>query len=319
MSSSFGADRTIVFSHGKRTEYPDGSYKIICCNRPVFRVPGWEDRFAEQEAARREQIDYYSLYTSKTQRDLQSLGWADKENKEPDPENIKRAARRAAARLRDIAMCNPFKWFVTLTLDQTKIDRYDIKVITKKLRTWLDNQVRRRGLVYALVPELHQDGAVHFHGFINDCGGMEPSGTWIIPGHKKPKRPRSQKQADSWRQMGPDSGYHEVFNWEAWPLGFTTAIQLYGDYNAAIGYVCKYITKQIKDAKGKIGGRWYYSGGDLREPVVTYPDYSYDDLLTWTPDAHTFDVPEARLLFAIYNESPCKIIKNETDFTKAGL
>ena len=57
-----------------------------------------------------------------------------------------RARRRAAAKVRDLALSNRFRWFVTLTLDRERIDRYDVGVITKKLNQVMDNLVRRRGL-----------------------------------------------------------------------------------------------------------------------------------------------------------------------------
>ena len=70
-------------------------------------------------------------------------------------------------------------------------------------------------------------------------------------------------------------------------LGFTTAIELYGAYEAAVAYVCKYISKGLGGGdgsvdyvplSGKIGGRWYYSGGDLRGPEVSYCDVACEEL-----------------------------------------
>ena len=79
---------------------------------------------------------------------------------------------------------------VTLTLDQTQVDRYDMAAITRKLNAWLSNQVQRRGLIYVLVPERHKDGAIHFHGFFNDVLDRVDSGTMIPPGGGKPRKPR---------------------------------------------------------------------------------------------------------------------------------
>ena len=87
-----------------------------------------------------------------------------------------RARRRAATKVRDLALSNRFRWFVTLTLDRERIDRYDVGVITKKLNQVMDNLVRRRGLAYVLVPERHKDGAVHFHGFFTDAVRAVESG-----------------------------------------------------------------------------------------------------------------------------------------------
>ena len=73
--------------------------------------------------------------------------------------------RRAASKLRDIALCNDFRYFVTLTLDPAKIDRHDMDALVRVLNRWADNRVRRHGLRYVLVPERHKDGAIHLHGF----------------------------------------------------------------------------------------------------------------------------------------------------------
>ena len=135
---------------------------------------------------------------------------------------------------------------MTLTLDRERIDRYDVGVITKKLNQVMDNLVRRRGLAYVLVPERHKDGAVHFHGFFTDAVRAVESGHTDGQGHK-------------------------VYNLPEWPLGFSTAIELYGTYSSAVGYVCKYVRKQDE----KIGGRWFYSGGKLAKPAVSYPDVEW--------------------------------------------
>lgn len=151
---------------------------------------------------------------------------------------------------------------MTFTLDGSKIDRYDPVAIVKRLNVWLDNRVRRDGLKYLLVPELHKDGAVHFHGLVNDALSRVDSGTMTMQGWKKPRRPRSKAQAALWASQGAVT----VWNLPAWDFGFTTAIPLYGDREAAVGYVCKYVGKQEE----KVGGRWYYSGGALVRPERVY-------------------------------------------------
>ena len=77
-----------------------------------------------------------------------------------------RSMRRARAKLRRLALATGFDFFVTLTLDPAKIDRYDGEAVVKALGRWCDNMVRRHGLRYILVPERHKDGAYHFHGFM---------------------------------------------------------------------------------------------------------------------------------------------------------
>lgn len=255
----------------KIKKYPDGSLEILCADRAVFGADGWEESGLERR------------------QPLPPLPCPGRDTKSSDPADIARARRRAAARVRDIALCNRFTYFVTLTLSAEAIDRYDIKAATGKMRSWLDNRVRRCGLKYVLVPEHHKDGAIHFHGFFNDALPLADSGTLSMPGGKRPRKPRSGADYD--RMIA--AGGRVVYNLPDWQLGFSTAIGLYGDYEAAIAYTCKYIGKEGE----KIGGRWYYSGGDLAGPVLEYADLDIRDLES--EGAYRFDVPAAGLCLCI--------------------
>ena len=245
----------------------------MACTKPIFREAGWEER--TQKARSR------------------------KAGK-PDHEGAARAVRRARAAVRDIALCNSMSYFVTLTLDGAKIDRHDMPSITQKLNAWLSNQVQRRGLKYVLVPERHQDGAVHFHGFFNDALPVTDSGTIVPPGGGKPRKPRSKAQRSEWLAAGG----RVVYNLPGWSLGFTTAMELYGEYSKAVSYVCKYIGKDMGDAASpeKVGGRWYYSGGNLAGPEVEYVDIEWRDLVK-EKGAYTFTVEEAGCAFTILRKS----------------
>lgn len=180
-------------------------------------------------------------------------------------DDMARSMRRARANLRRLALANDFRWFVTLTLDPAKIDRDDGKAVAKALGRWADNMVRRKGLKYVLVPELHKKGGIHFHGFFNDAVMVVDSG------HR-------------------DSAGHPVFNLPEWSLGFTTAIELYGEYPSAVGYVTKYIGKQGVRPMG----RWYYSGGALKTPEKTYADLDREEVRS-CGKAVEFSIPGGNL------------------------
>jgi hypothetical protein len=232
--------------------YPDGSTEITCSRHLIFRERGWEEQ----------------------RKKLRGSGSTDEDD------NLKRAVRRARSRLRDYARSNPdFFYFVTCTLDKNEIDRYDIGEVTRRLRTWLDNRVRRKGLKYILVPEHHKDGAIHFHGFINRALPVVDSGTLTNGG--RPRKPRTKKE----REKMLADGWHIVYNLPDWGYGFTTAIELYGEREKAIGYVCKYIGKEMKRGKRpeKIGGRWYYSGGALALPDTTAHMFDFEKFLADYP------------------------------------
>lgn len=253
--STFGE---ITFT-GRVKSFPDGSRELMACSKPIFRAEGWEQR-------------------DKPPRRKAGGGGGD----------TARAMRRARAQVRDLALCNPFTHFVTLTLDQARVDRYDMGAITRKLNAWLSNQVQRRGLKYVLVPERHQDGAIHFHGFFNDVLDRVDSGTMLPPGGGRPRKPRSKAQAAAWAAQGG----RVVWNLPGWSLGFTTALELVGEYSRAVSYVCKYIGKQ----GDKPGGRWYYSGGELLRPEVEFAPLDWRDLAA-QPGARMWEVPEAGAVF----------------------
>lgn len=193
---------------------------------------------------------------------------------------VRRSVRRARKAVQDLARSNDWTYFVTLTLDAAKVDRYEPVEVLRHLRHWLGNNVRRKGLRYVLVPEHHKDGALHFHGLFNDALEAVDSGTVSVPGRKAPVKVRSEAH----RAALEAQGGHPVYNLPGWGWGFSTAIQLYGEKDAAIAYVCKYIGKEMTSPSGgqfgtpsKVGGRWYYSGGDLQRPTVEWFDVDVRD------------------------------------------
>lgn len=235
--------------NGQIKRYPDGSAAVMVFDRSIVRERGFEAAGAP----------------GRTEAETAE----EKPKQQTDAENIARSKRRARAAVLDLARATDFEYFVTLTVDPAKIDRYDAEEVFRHLHPWLDNQVRRKGLSYVLVPEYHKDGAVHFHALFNDALTVVDSGTITTDGGGKPKRPRSKAQRAAWLAAGG----HVVYNLPAWSWGFTTAIRLYGDREAAIGYVVKYISK----SDAKIGGRWYYSGGDLKRPSVSAVDLDFEE------------------------------------------
>lgn len=85
----------------------------------------------------------------------------------PLEERLYQNVRRAVKTVEEIALCNPWEWWVTFTLDKTKIDRYDVEEIKKTFTRWLRDQKRNYPeLRFLLVPEMHRNGAWHMHGFL---------------------------------------------------------------------------------------------------------------------------------------------------------
>lgn len=175
-------------------------------------------------------------------------------DKDPDSDPLVRNIRRAYTRVHDIAALNDFAFFCTWTLDKDKIDRYDPKIISEKLKTHLKHQVERHDLIYLLVPEHHKDGAIHMHGLINgDDLRLHDSGKRVldqVTGQRKP-----------------------VYNLSDWKYGFSTCIKLTGDPENVAKYITKYISKDFK----KIFGNFYYAGGNIiRDAPVSFLNLPYE-------------------------------------------
>jgi hypothetical protein len=184
----------------------------------------------------------------------------------PDPANVDRARKRAVARLNDLIRCNDWQYFVTLTFNGDLIDRGDYNALIRKVNTYLDNRVRRHGWYYVGVVEYHKDHrGLHFHFLVAGDLSVVDSGCVLRPVGGRPV-----KRSTAHRQGYLDQDLRTVYNISDWSLGFSTAIEVYGDPRALARYVGKYLTKSEAD---KIGGRWFYHGGHLEEP-----EYKYDNL-----------------------------------------
>lgn len=83
-------------------------------------------------------------------------------------ENIRFASSiaRSKSKVLQLASNNSWDYFVTLTFDKNKIDRYNLSEIKKAMLKFFDNYRQRKSsdFRYLLVPEQHKDGAFHFHG-----------------------------------------------------------------------------------------------------------------------------------------------------------
>lgn len=211
-----------VAQNCKVKEYPC-FYELCVASRNFFLPDGWEEDKPKYSAG---------------------LGETDSE------ELLRRSIRRARIAIKDIALCNSFSHFATLTLDKCKINRYSWEDIIPKVNRWLSNCVQRKGMTYVIVPELHKDGAVHFHGLLRGDG---------------------LSFLDSGKRTGKGQ---MITNLREWRFGFSACIPLEGEYEKVCNYIMKYITKDTV----KIGGRWYLSGGDLKKPIESITTMPYEDV-----------------------------------------
>lgn len=187
--------------------------------------------------------------------------------------------KRARTAVRDIALCNHFSHFLTLTLDASKVDRYDPEAVASKVQNWLKNMTRRKNFSYVIVPELHADGAIHFHGLCT-LGSLS-----VIPA----------LNAKNGRPMTTDRG-QPIFNVTDWKLGFSTCIPIDENYERTCNYITKYITKDCR----KIFGKWYYSSrGLVKKPdSVLLSPVSFAEYMKEHPDEEPVNIFGDVLLFS---------------------
>lgn len=127
-------------------------------------------RFDVNHATLRELNDHtYELtvfkYPFDTMPELRKQGVRGEENDEKLSNNISRTKRM----IYELAMCNPWEHFVTLTIDGAKYDRADLEAYQKALHNMIKNYNARHNanIRYLHVPEFHADGInYHMHGLM---------------------------------------------------------------------------------------------------------------------------------------------------------
>lgn len=210
------------------------------------------------------------------------------DSKQSDTADSDRAVKRSRAKVLDLIRCNlDLCYFCTLTFNDDIVTRNDYTSVVRKFSQWCDNRVRRCGLKYVAVIEKHKcsDG-LHFHLLCTDVLKLSDSGTVKCLGHKKPIRVST---AD--RYKIPEKDRKIVYNISDWCYGFSTAIAITGDEGLVkvSAYLQKYLTKDSE----KVGGRYYYSGGELLRPRFLYCNddfYSCDETYTIKVPGNTIKV-----------------------------
>lgn len=160
--------------------------------------------------------------------------------------NARDSYRRTLNKIHDLARCEKWTMFYTLTFSPDVVDRQDFALCMKKARKWFDNLRQRKafGLKYLIIPELHEDKASwHIHGLVCDDMGVK-----YVDSGKKDKQGRV------------------IYNVESWKFGFSTATEI-ADAQKVSSYVLKYITKDL--CERSLGQRRYFRSNNLSEPIVT--------------------------------------------------
>lgn len=161
----------------------------------------------------------------------------------------------------ELALANDWDYFITMTLDQKKVDRFDLDAWHSKFQEWLKYRRKKYGwkIDYLLVPEQHGDGAWHCHGLIRGVmpldlvpfSNMDKAGYRTDDGRRLPRKLR-------------DSDY---LDWPEYRLtfGFVSLGKLQSK-EAASFYVTKYITKDLARCVSTCGKHMYWASKGLNRP-----------------------------------------------------
>lgn len=149
---------------------------------------------------------------------------------------------RARSAIREYGLCNPWEYFVTLTLDSQKQDRYSLRTFVRDLGVWIGNYNKKFGckLKYLLIPEQHKDGAWHMHGFFHD---VSPDSI-VVNSHGYFDMPY----------------YRERF-------GFISLSRIRDNQKCA-SYITKYVTKSTGEGIDKDKHLYYHSRGLERAEIL---------------------------------------------------
>ena len=192
-------------------KYNDDIYKITYCKLPVKRA-GFEDKA-----------------NFKRHRDV-------------NDSKLSNNVTRARTKVFELAICNDFEYFITLTINKEKLDRYDLKEYIKKLGQFIRDYRKKHGvdIQYLLIPEKHKDGAWHMHGLIKGI-------------------PRDHLYIN-------ENGY---LDWENYKKRFGwCSIDKIKNKEAVSKYITKYIRKSFDSDRGitEKESKLYYSSRGLKRP-----------------------------------------------------
>lgn len=91
------------------------------------------------------------------------------DKKEVDRISLSRTRRN----IRELALCNDFHYFCTITVNSAKCDRYSLDEVQDNLRKCLRNiRNSSNNFKYLIITEKHKDGAFHFHGLMSGVSDL---------------------------------------------------------------------------------------------------------------------------------------------------
>lgn len=185
---------------------------------------------------------------------------AGKKNTAENEEKLSASLSRTRAVIFELALCNDWEWFVTLTLNPEYHDRKDLNSYKKKLSTWIKNYNRNHkiNIKYLLIPENHQDGSWHIHGLMMK-----------IP--KERLREFTEQERLPIKILIELKRGNIIYTWEAYEKAFGY-ITMSGirHLEGVSKYITKYITKDLVKTRIGLNDHLYYCSQGLKRSELIY-------------------------------------------------
>lgn len=238
------------------------SYKLVKCNEVCRK--GYENVDVTTDC---DSVFFKNGYKRKVYKFKESVANFSCENEcngkvreTTNDEKLSNNITRARNKILEYVLCNDFVFFVTLTLNPDLYDRDNLKLFIKKLGYFIQNYKRRinADIKYILIPEQHEDGCWHMHGFIMglpydrlelfDINGEKPLPKYIVEKRKK--------------------GYL-LYNFPAYEKHFGyNVFEPIRNKKASVLYMSKYLTKDISRNVTELGYHLYYCSKGLKKAEI---------------------------------------------------
>ena len=190
---------------------------------------------------------------------------------EAQEERTRKQVYAIRRRIKWYALSNDFRWFVTLTFDPEKIDSFNFEIAKKAILKWCRlMRDRYKRFDYIIIPELHQSGAVHFHGLLGDV-----SANFVEATHPRTGKPLVRHD-------------RQVYNLTDWEYGFSDCEQIESPERAA-SYITKYVTTALLTNKEMYNKKRYFNSQGLHKPDVSYAMEDNEELKDFTPNFGVID------------------------------
>lgn len=237
--------------------FPNGTKEIRIYEKPISSL---DEKESERRQAKRERTIKKRLAQTSAPTEKVYIPFEDSEIEVVDMDeveyfefademrkrkNARDSHRRTLNKIHDLARCENWTMFYTLTFSEDVVDRQDFGACMKKARKWFDNLRQRKAndLKYLLIPELHKDKVSwHIHGLVCNDEGVS-----YVDSGKKDKDGRT------------------IYNVEKYKFGWSTATKI-DDSKRVSSYVLKYITKEL--CERSLGQRRYFRSNNLQEPTI---------------------------------------------------